>query len=81
MRPWQQPVAAPGTFRAKTEDELDEMMRDQLADWHAAGIHLRCHPHKEGPVSWRSCLYAGTVAEFHHHDFDGPLPECCELGG
>lgn len=41
-----------------------------MEEWHRNGIHIDCDPDE--------CESAGKVARYHSHDFDGPLPDCCD---
>lgn len=44
---------------------MDEIIGQQ----HDNGVHIEC--------SSEECAYAGNVARFHSHDYDGPII-CCD---
>jgi len=68
--------------------------QDTAYAWHANGIHTYCEPLRVQRIGTASgvvrrkpspseqdhtnCEFAGKIARYHSHDFDGPLPCDCE---
>jgi hypothetical protein len=61
------------------------VIADVRWEQHANGVHVNCRlaplwagVARIGENSPDSCRYAGQVARFHGHDYDGPLVCGCE---